>query len=71
MGLVDVNTTAACEHVGEIERGIRCLKERCHCSVRTFALAGIKYIAKPIVIHLMYNVTVHVNAVPDPLGFSE
>ena len=33
MELIDVNTTAAREHVGEIERGIRYLKERCRCSV--------------------------------------
>ena len=50
MELVDVNTTAAREHVGEIERGIRYLKERCRCSVSTFAEVGIKYLAKPIVI---------------------
>ena len=31
MDLVDVNTTAAREHVGEIKRGIRYLKERCRC----------------------------------------
>ena len=42
MELIDVNTTAAREHVGEIERGIRYLKERCRCSVSTFAEAGIK-----------------------------
>ena len=28
MELIDVNTTAACEHVGEIERAIRRIKER-------------------------------------------
>ena len=67
MELVDVNTTAAREHVGEIERGIRYLKERCRCSVSTFTMAGIKYLARPIVIRLVYNVTVLVNAVPDPL----
>ena len=50
MELVDVNTTAARKHVGEIERGIRYLKERCRCSVSTFAVVGIKFLAKPIVI---------------------
>ena len=29
MGLVDINTTAAREHVAEIERGIRVVDERC------------------------------------------
>ena len=71
MELVDVNMTAAREHVGEIERGIRYLKERCRCSVSTFAVAGIKFLAKPIVIQLVYNVTMFVNAVPDALGVSE
>ena len=71
MELVDVNTTAAREHVGKIERGIRYLKERCRCSVSTFAITGIKFLAKPIVIWLIYNITVLVNAVPDPLGVSE
>ena len=42
MELVDVNTTAACEQVGKIERGIRYLKERCRCSISIFAMAGIK-----------------------------
>ena len=50
MELVDVNTTAARENVGEIERGIRYLKERRRCRVSTFAVAGIKFLAKPIVI---------------------
>ena len=71
MELVDANTTAAREHVGEIEHGIRYLKERSRCSVSTFAVAGIKFLAKPIVIQLVYNVTMFVNAVPDALGVSE
>ena len=71
MEVVDVNTTAAREHVGETERGIRYLKERCRCSVSTFAIAGLKFLAKPIVIQLVYNVTLFVNIVPDALGVSE
>ena len=71
MELVDVNTTAAREHVGEIKRGVRYLKERYRCSVSMFAVAEIKYLAKPIVILLVYNVTLFVNAVPDILGVSE
>ena len=54
MELIDVDTTAAREHVGEIERGIRYLKERSCCSVSTFNEAEIKYFAKPIVIQLVY-----------------
>ena len=32
MGLLKVNTTAAIDHVGEIERQIRHIKERTRCS---------------------------------------
>ena len=71
MELVDINTTVAYQHVGEIERGIWYLKERSRFSVSTFAVAGIKYLAKPIVICLVYNVTLFVNATLDTLGFSE
>ena len=71
MELIDVNTTAAREHVGEIKRGIRYLKERARCSVSTLAHAGIKFLAKPIIIQLVYNITMFVNAVPDALGVSE
>ena len=71
MELVDINTTGTREPVGEIERGIRYLKECSRCSVRIFAVAGIKYLAKPIVICLVCNVTLFVNAISDTLGVSE
>ena len=35
MGLVDVNITTASEYVAEIERGIRLIKERSRCVVKT------------------------------------
>ena len=63
--------TAAREYVGEIERGIRYLKKRSRCSVSTFHKAGIKYLAKPIVIQLEYTVTLFINVVPDLLGVAE
>ena len=71
MELVDINNTAAREHVGKIERGICYLKERSRCSVSTLSVVGIKYLPKPIVIHLVCNVTILVNSVPDSLGVSE
>ena len=37
----------------------------------TFAVVGIKCHAKPIVIQLVYNVTLSENVVPDALGVSE
>ena len=70
MELVDVNTTAARKHVGEIERCIRYLNERCRCSVSTLAVTGIKFLPKPIVIQFEYNVTLFVNILPDALGVS-
>ena len=36
VGLVEINTTAAREHVGEIERFVRTLKERAWCKVHHF-----------------------------------
>ena len=71
MELIDIITTAAREHVGKIKGGFWYLKERSGCSVSAFAVAGIKYLTKPIVIHLVYNMTLFVNATPDTLGVSE
>ena len=47
--LVEVNTTAAPEHVGEIERCIRTVKERCRAVVSTLPF---KYLQRQIVVHL-------------------
>ena len=51
--MTEVNTTAAREHVEEIERGIRLLKERVRCYVTMAARAGIFYLHKLIVIRLV------------------
>ena len=48
MTIVEINTTAAREHVAEIERGIRFLKERARCVVCTGRRAGIIYLHKLI-----------------------
>ena len=68
--LLDINTTAACDHVGEIERGIRWLKERMRSVVRTLSTAGIRYLYKQIFIHILYYVTTFVNTIPTNLGVS-
>ena len=56
LGLIDVNTTAAREHVAEIERGIRLLKERSRCVVKSLPF---QYLPKQIVIHVVYFVCIH------------
>ena len=50
---IEVNITAAREHVGEIERRIRLIKER---SRAVIADMPFKYLPKKIVIHLVYFV---------------
>ena len=68
--MTEVNTTAAREHVGEIERGIRLLKERVRCYVTMAARAGILYLHKLIVIRLVYFVTKCLNQFPAEKGVS-
>ena len=53
---VEVNTTAAREHVGEIERGIRLMKDRSRCVISDLREAGFKYFHKMIVVHCIYFV---------------
>ena len=66
--IVEVNTTAAREHVADIERDIRFLKERTRCVVCAGRRAGIEYLHKLIVIWLVYFIVKTVNAVPAKLG---
>ena len=61
MGLVDVNTTAAREHVAEIKRSIRLVKERSRCIVKTLPFF---FLNRQIVVQMVYFVTMFVNAVP-------
>ena len=70
MGLLDINTTAARKHIGEIEQGIFWLKECTICVVKTLSAVGICNLPRQIVIHVVYNVTTFLNAVPDALGVS-
>ena len=68
LGLVNVNTTAAREHVAEIERGICLLKERSWCVVKSLPF---QYLPKQIVIHMVYFVCTMVDAVPAVEGISQ
>jgi hypothetical protein len=65
---VEINTTAAREHVGEIERSHRTLKERARCVV-----SDLPYTVLPMqmVIHLVYFVVLWLNAFPNKQGISE
>ena len=70
MGLAEVNTTAAREHMEEIERQIHLVKERTRCSTSDMLNCGIVCLTKQIVIHLVYNVCLWINVFPLKLGLS-
>ena len=59
---MEVNTTAAREHVGEIERQIRLIKERTSCLNSDMLDCSMICLPKQIVIHLLYNVYLWLNA---------
>ena len=67
---ITVNTAAAREHVGEIERMIRVVKERCRCVLGDLRRSGYKYFHKWIVVHCAYYVTMMITALPSPKDFS-
>ena len=64
---VTINTPAAREHVGEIERHIRTVKERARCAISTLPY---KYLHHQIIIHLIYFVTFWLNAFLNEHGIS-
>ena len=70
VGLAEVNTTAARDHMGEIERHIHLVKERSRCSTSDMLNCGIVCLTKQIVIHLVYNVCLWINVFPLKLGLS-
>ena len=51
LGLVQVNTAAACEHIGDIERGSCAIEER---SRSVESDLSFKFLHKQVVIHLVY-----------------
>ena len=65
---VEVNTTAAREHVGEIERAIRFKKEHLRCVVSTLRDVGFKYYHRMIIVHGVYFVIMMINGLPAPNG---
>jgi hypothetical protein len=58
VGLLETNTTAAREHVGEIEREIRLIKERTRCVTTGFPY---HWIPKMVLIHTVYDVCMWLN----------
>ena len=62
VALVKVNTTASREDVGELERQIRLIKERSRCSISDMSDCGVTYIPRQIVVHVVYNSCLWLNA---------
>ena len=68
VGNVVVNTTAAKEHVAEIERLARTVKERGRCVVSQLPFSCLP---KLIVVNIIYHVALWLNAFPCKLGISK
>ena len=60
--LVEINTTAAREHVGLIERRIRVIKEKMRASGSQFLFKNIPVM---VLIHCMYTMVFWLNAFPN------
>jgi hypothetical protein len=65
---VILNTTAAQEHVGEIERKIQVVKERARSMMN---ILPYKLLPKLMIIKLMHFCVVWMNSIPVKLGISE
>ena len=65
--LVESNTTAAREHVGEIERDIWTQKEQCRAII---LVQPYTVLPKPMVIQLVYFCVLWLNTFPNKLGIS-
>ena len=61
MAIIEVNTTAAREHVPEIERQIRLIKERIICTTSDFTFDPIPRL---VLIHVVYTCVMWINAIP-------
>ena len=64
---LQINTTAAREHVSEIEREIRQVKERTRCTTSDFPF---EHIPTMILIYTVYNVYLWLNAFPIRSGIT-
>jgi hypothetical protein len=66
--ILAINTTVAREHVPEVERKIRLIKERGRCILNTLP---IKKMPRLMLIELIYHVVLWLNAFPAKSGVSE
>ena len=64
---LQVNTTAAREHVGKIKQEIRQVKERTRCTTSEFPF---KFIPTMVLIYTVYNVCLWLNAFPIRSGIA-
>ena len=71
---LDINISAAKEHVGKIEQYHRTLKERCRCvlsDMRPIGSKAYQYLHKQIVIRLVYFCVMMIISVPAAKGISD
>jgi hypothetical protein len=66
--MVEIKMTAAHEHVGEIERNIRVIKE---CSCAIVSNLPYKILPRQVIIHLIYFSVFWLNSLPSAVGISE
>ena len=67
VGLLEVNTAAAREHVAEIERRIRVVKKRTRCDTSLFPFPLIPQL---VIVHIVCNVIMWLNAFPPKNGIT-
>ena len=65
---MEVNTTAAQEHVGEIEHAIKFVKEQLQCIISTLSDSRFKYYHDVIIVNGVYFVIMMINALTAPNG---
>jgi hypothetical protein len=66
--MVEINTTAACKHVGEIKRYIRAAKERSRALVLNVPFTVLPH---QVLIHLVYFAVLWLNSLPAAAGVSD
>ena len=71
MKMALINTTAAREHVSDIEREIRTIKEGARTTVSTLTKIGVRYLPKQVIIHMVYFSVFWSNVPPDENGISD
>ena len=62
--MLEVNTTAAREHIAKSERQSFLMRERARFSTSDMLDCGIKYLHKQFVIHMVYTFFLWLNAFP-------